>query len=221
MAAEDEHFFNTIHQYLVSQSRRGEKMDTENMLAKRFQVSRYRIRQVLDQLSQMGVLERAQKRGMSLTEVKPDVLARNVYNQLAVNCFDVREYLEARLSLMEGTIGLSVTRMTPVLLSRLDQTVQQLQGCIEVHAAALKLHSAFQRTLIEASGNRVIQVLAYALLENWYNLLETSTLDTAFFSTALDSDRAILKAVKVGDSEEAKKLLTSLLRSEMLYLISH
>ena len=63
---DEESLFRDIHSHLMLQAREGQKMDTEMKLAERFNVSRYRVRRVLDILSRMGVVHRAQKRGLTL-----------------------------------------------------------------------------------------------------------------------------------------------------------
>lgn len=212
--------FRDIHQYLVGQARRGEKMDTETQLAARFQVSRYKIRKILDQLSQMGVVDRAQKRGMTFSEVTPAVLAHNIAGQIAVSAFDVREHFEARKSLESEVLPLALMRVTPLMLSKMSEALAKMKGCLDVALAALKLHMEFHRLIMEASGNRVLQAFSLALLEHWYRLLEKSeALDAAFFSAALESDQALLRAIRLGSGDEAQKILGELLQREMICLI--
>lgn len=217
---EEDILFRDIHQYLVNQSRTGEKMDTETQLATRFQVSRYKVRKILDQLSQMGVVDRAQKRGMTFAEVTPAVLAHNISEQIAVSAFDVREHFEARLSLEREILPLALMRVTPLMLSKMDESLSKLKGCLDVNGAALKIHTGFHRQVMEACGNRVLEGFALALLEHWYGLLEQGgELGASFFSDALESDLELLRAIKVGDGQAAEKIVSELLRREMLCLI--
>lgn len=213
--------FQDIHNPLIEQNRRGEKMDTEMQLAERFNVSRYRVRRVLDQLSQMGVVDRAQKRGMTVNSVTPERLTQSFSSQLEVASFDIREFLEARIGIETEIILLSVMRVTPVLIGQLDQTLRQMRACIESPSAALAFHTTFHKLLIEAGGNRVFQVFALALLEHWNKLLlQTEALDPAFFAQIMDADQELLTAVKVGDESRAKRVLADELRQEMVYLIN-
>ena len=62
----DNKLFEKIRDHLQSQARNGERIDTETELAKRFGVTRYRIRKELDVLTQMGILVRTPKRGTSV-----------------------------------------------------------------------------------------------------------------------------------------------------------
>lgn len=218
---DEDALFRDIHRHLVDQARRGEKMDTETQLAEHFQVSRYRIRKILDQLSQMGVVNRAQKRGMVLSEVTPAVFAHNITEQIEVSAFDVREHYEARLAIEKEILPLAIMRVTPLMLSQMDESLARMKGCLVVDSAALKLHISFQRQIMEACGNRVLAVFALSLLEYWYRLLEQSAehLDAAFFVDTLESDQQLLKLIKVGDEAGAQKLLAQQHRREMLYLI--
>ena len=222
MASDDDNLFRDIHRFLLSQARQGEKMDTETMLADRFQVSRYRIRRVLDQLSQMGVVDRAQKRGMTLSQVTPDFLARNICAQISVSNFDIHEFLEALTSIENEVVKLSVMRITPVALGQLTTTLNQFESCLEVHEAALKMHTTFHRQLCEACGSRILLSYALASLEHWHSLLEEcDTLNAAFFSSALETDRELLDAVQADDVESAQAIIDAQLRDELTYLIKH
>ena len=51
---DEESLFRDIHNHLIHQAQEGGKMDTEMKLAERFNVSRYRVRRVLDILTRMG-----------------------------------------------------------------------------------------------------------------------------------------------------------------------
>ena len=48
---DEESLFRDIHNHLIHQAQEGGKMDTEMKLAERFNVSRYRVRRVLDILA--------------------------------------------------------------------------------------------------------------------------------------------------------------------------
>ena len=66
---DEESLFRDIHNHLIHQAQEGGKMDTEMKLAERFNVSRYRVRRVLDILTRMGIIHRAQKRGLTVLDL--------------------------------------------------------------------------------------------------------------------------------------------------------
>ena len=57
---DEESLFRDIHRHLLHRAKEADAVDTEATLAERFNVSRYRVRRVLDKLAQLGVVARAQ-----------------------------------------------------------------------------------------------------------------------------------------------------------------
>ena len=202
---DEESLFRDIHSHLLRQAREGGKMDTETKLAERFQVSRYHVRQVLAVLSQMGIVERTQKKGMTITSPQPEQLSRHIENQLKIGRFDVRELAEARVLFDTDLIRLAVRRITPANLGLLTDIVRQMTGCVEFRQAFLKFHLRFWQTVFEAAGNRVLQVFATSLLVQSAEYLEkhTDELEPVWFSDMLEADREVLAAFRRGDEEGA------------------
>lgn len=197
-------------------------MDTETKLAKRFQVSRYRVRLVLDKLSQMGVITRAQKRGMTLDKVSTEKLAENFTTQLTLAEFDLREFLEARIALANEIAPLVVMRATPACLGKLSDLVSQMQGAADVKSAVLTFHMQFQEALFAASGNRVLEVYSLALNRTWRGFIDdVGDPDARMIETVLDADREALKSLRIGDARRLAEVLSRALREEMLHLIEH
>lgn len=202
---DEESLFRDIHSHLLRQAREGGKMDTETKLAERFQVSRYHVRQVLAVMSQMGIVERTQKKGMTITSPRPEQLSRHIENQLKIGRFDVRELAEARVFFDTDLIRLAVRRITPANLGLLTDIVRQMTGCVEFRQAFLKFHLRFWQTVFEAAGNRVLQVFATSLLVQSAEFLEkhTDELGPVWFSDLLEADREVLAAFRRGDEEGA------------------
>ncbi len=204
---DEESLFRDIHSHLLRQSREGVKIDTEHKLADRFQVSRYQVRRVLAVLSQMGVLERTQKRGISISTLEPEMLSRQIESQIKIGRFDARELYEARNLFDYDLLTLAVRRMTPAALSELGDIYRQMEGCIEFRGAALKLHQKFWQTIFEAAGNRVLQVMATALLVHSIDYLDkhSEELPPVWYSDMLAADGAVLEAIKTESLEKGKE----------------
>lgn len=218
---DEESLFMDIHRHLVKQAKDGTGIDTEASLAELFEVSRYRVRRVLDKLEQLGVIERAQKKGVVILPPNPDLLAENIQSQLLVSRYDLREVTEARFRTEMDLLGLCMRRLTPVLLGQLESKLRQMQRCIEFHQAALKLHNEFHRLLIEASGNRILYGFAYSLLNLEDSLLsEQKHIDHEFVSSLATGDWQLCEALKAQDEQTAKDSLATILERETHYLAS-
>ena len=122
---DEESLFRDIHNHLIHQAQEGGKMDTEMKLAERFNVSRYRVRRVLDILTRMGIIHRAQKRGLTVLDPEPEKLSKNIGSQLTVSGFNAMEDLEARMLIEHAVLELAVKRLTPMTAGRLTEKVGQ------------------------------------------------------------------------------------------------
>lgn len=112
--------FATFITTFLRQAKAGERIDTETELATRFNVTRYKVRKALSVLSQMGVVDRAPKRGMTVNALGPKNLSAQIQVQMDIANFDIREFIEARQLIEVNIIPLAIRRMTPALLGRLE-----------------------------------------------------------------------------------------------------
>ena len=213
---DEESLFRDIHSHLMLQAREGQKMDTEMKLAERFNVSRYRVRRVLDILSRMGVVHRAQKRGLTLVSPEPEDLSKSIGSQIQSVGFNAMEFSEARDLMESAVLSLTVKRMTPMQLGRLADTFSQLERVNLSPVAALSIHKSFHSLFLEGCGNRVLQVFSAALIT--YFEKTTPRLpqnDPAFFMNIARQERELLRAIQHGDEEEARALLSKHLREQV------
>ena len=120
---DEEALFRDIHHHILRQAKAGERIDTETELATRFNVTRYKVRKALSVLSQMGVVDRAPKRGMTVNALGPKNLSAQIQVQMDIANFDIREFIEARQLIEVNIIPLAIRRMTPALLGRLEDAI--------------------------------------------------------------------------------------------------
>lgn len=215
---DEESLFRSIHAHLLKQSRAGAEPDTEAGLADRFKVSRYHVRQALDVMTQMGIVTRTQKRGISFTEPEPNDISRQIESHIKIGNFDAFELNEARRLFDTGLLSLAVRRLPPAAMGTLSSIVANMEGCIEFRRAALKFHCQFWETVFKGSGNRVLQVFATSLLFHTMNYLETRAdeLEDSWYSDMLSLDREVLKALRAEDGERAQSLITDWLQKELM-----
>ena len=105
-----DNLFEQIRDHLQEQAKNGGRIDTETELAKRFGVTRYRIRKELDILTQMGILVRTPKRGTTVREVGASSLRNQIQMRFDVANFDVQEFIEAR-ALVECSLMSLICRL--------------------------------------------------------------------------------------------------------------
>ena len=207
---DEEVLFRDIHHHILRQAKAGERIDTETELASRFNVTRYKVRKALSVLSQMGVVDRAPKRGMTVNALGPKNLSAQIQVQMDIANFDIREFIEARLLIEVDIIPLAIRRMTPALLGRLEDAIDRIEANAGDTTEADRWDREFHLLLLEACGNRVLQVFSAALVTYFEKTTENLPHnDPQFFIDIARKERALLAAIKAGREEEAKSLLRS------------
>ncbi len=216
VASDEDTLFRDIHKHILRQAKAGGRIDTETELAKHFNVTRYKVRKALSVLSQMGVVDRAPKRGMTINALGPKNLSSQIQVQMDIANFDIREFIEARLLIEVDIIPLAIRRMTPALLGRLEDAINRIEANAADTDEADRWDRTFHLLLLEACGNRVLQVFSGALVT--YFEKTTSHLpqnDPDFFLDIAHKERELLHAIKCGEEERAKTLLANHLREQV------
>lgn len=211
---DEEILFRSIHRHLLERSRAGHQPDTEAGLADRFCVSRHHVRQALDVMTQMGIVTRTQKRGISFAEPGPDDISRQIESHLKIGNFDAYELNEARRLFDTGLISLAVASAArPVRHPILDR--HEHGGLHRIPSCRTQVP---WETVFKGSGNRVLQVFATSLLLHTMNYLESRAdeLEDSWYSDMLTLDKQVLNALRVEDGERAQALVTEWLRKELM-----
>ncbi|MFR3635212.1 MAG: FadR/GntR family transcriptional regulator, partial [Sutterella sp.] len=123
----EEILFHQIHQHILEQAKNNGHIDTEAELAARFNITRYKVRKALSVLAQMGIIDRAPKRGMKVNTLEPKNLSAQIQVQMDIANFDIREFIEARLLIEVDIIPLAIRRMTPAMLGRLENAIEEIE----------------------------------------------------------------------------------------------
>ncbi|HAW44734.1 MAG TPA: FadR family transcriptional regulator [Sutterella sp.] len=204
----DDGLFQKIKDHLQRQAKEGGRIDTEMQLCERFGVTRYRIRKELDVLTQMGILERSPKRGTKVREMGENVLKSQIQERFDIANFDVQEFLEARILIECSLIEIVTRRLTPQMYSRLEACLIAIEKNADQALIADENDRNFHLLLLEACGNRVLQVFSSVLVAYFDRTSDkVATLDQAFFLDCAKKERQILLAIRKNDAQKATELL--------------
>lgn len=158
----DEAFLEAFRAYLQEVFRqKGQKLETEQQLAKRFGVTRYRIRKALQEFDRSGMLKRVKRAGSLVTDFDPVNLAGDLHYRLTAGC-GVDEFTDARLWFLEASAEQWVERVTPTTLTQLQEVVDGVARAANEREASDKLRD-FWTKLVATSGNRIVESVAGAL----------------------------------------------------------
>ena len=103
----DEKFREAFDTYMFEcLQQKGQKLPTENALAEKFGVTRYKVRKEMERLNQAGVLQRVKHGGTTVTQVTPTDFAQRLDMQFRVAHFSAATYAQTTDCLLTGIVPL-------------------------------------------------------------------------------------------------------------------
>jgi DNA-binding FadR family transcriptional regulator len=180
----------------------GERLPTEHELARRFRVSRPILREALQTLRTLGVVETRPKVGMRVLPFDPESL----FSQVAPRIRTAKErsaLFELRCLLEPAVLPLVKQRASRADLDRLEAT---LRPPLKNAAEGLARDLAFHEELWRLTGNPFIYSLRGLLLRFFADVGRRRVSDAAVRKTNAEH-LAIVRALKNGDVELAQHLM--------------
>ena len=202
--------FESIKDYLLDEANRKAdgRIETETELATRFNTSRYKVRQALSTLVQMGMLERAPRRGSLLKNVGQSSINDQLLMQFDLSGFDISEFTEARILVECAIIPLATRRIFPAMLSKLENELRLIEENADNPQIADQHDRDFHLLLLQASGNRVLQVFSDVLIAYFEKTRESlPDNDCQYFLDTASKQREILSYIKKGDAQMDSELM--------------
>ncbi len=158
--------FESLHEMIATgQFQRGQKLPSQDELAKQFGVSRNTLREAVNKLSAMGLLSPQQGVGIVVESPHPAGYLSTLSGQFLLDPLSVREFIEARICIERAAVRLAVVHAD-------DHTVRLLQRIVGDQKQALengdfeeftRQDAAFHMELSQASGNRVLMKFLQAI----------------------------------------------------------
>ena len=211
--------FESIKNYLLDDANRNAdgRIETETELAVRFNTSRYKVRQSLSTLVQMGMLERSPRRGSVLKNLEQHNINHQLLMQFDLSGFDITEFTEARILIECAIIPLATRRIFPAMLSKLENELRLIEENADNPQVADRHDRDFHLLLLQASGNRVLQVFSDVLITYFEKTRESLPAnDRQYFLDTAAKQREILFHIKKGDAQMASELMRAHLLEKRL-----
>ena len=179
-----------ILSYIVTNKLRpGDKLQSEEEMARNFNLSRVSVREGLRGLKFLGMLKSTTSRGTVIQEMDFSILARCLGFQIAISDISYRQLLEARLAIEIGALELICGRLSPVQIRKLRKLADSSRknNSAEEIARDHRLDNEFHKQLLTYSKNEM--------------LISFSKLVEIFFSRIIDDD-VLASNAAVSDHEE-------------------
>jgi GntR family transcriptional repressor for pyruvate dehydrogenase complex len=186
----------------------GEKLPPERELAISLNVSRPPLREALNTLQGMGLIEIQQG---NRTYVRP-ITTRSIYDPLVsftkdspeniLRVFEVRKYLDI------GSVSLAAERATQKEITELEKIVRQMEDDLRNDRLGAKADIDFHNKIAEATKNPIyihVVVTVYDLLQEEIRIAWGDVFNNLESKTALlEQHKTILGAIKLHDPEAAR-----------------
>ncbi|MGA2455810.1 MAG: FadR/GntR family transcriptional regulator [Solirubrobacteraceae bacterium] len=189
----------------ISELEPGARVPSERELTRDLGVGRSTVREALNGLALLGVVEIRHGQGVFVVDRKdedggPDALQRALMKGLT------QEFLEARLVVEVEIVGLAAQRRTDADLQHILDTIQQLEQArgapVEL---ALEPATQFNVAVAEAAHNEVLAAVEESfvglMIERASELYDSDE----FREWDIAEHRRILEAIRDGDSDLAKR----------------
>jgi DNA-binding FadR family transcriptional regulator len=197
-------------QILEGSLKEGDRFPNQIDFARQLGVSRLSLREALNTLTQLGIIEQRPKVGTIVKSTNAGLWAEKPPAPMLSDSAATLELLDARITIETRVAALAAQRISPKELSTLAKDVGRMRSCLEKHDVDgyMKHDMSFHSTIAEASRNRYLIhmfINIRGLMECFMN--EAFHLKPTSMGSSYDFHDAIYQALKSGDADRATALV--------------
>lgn len=184
----------------------GEKLPSENDLAKSFGVSRITIRQALSKLTTLGILETRTGEGSFVKELTPGIYVNEIIPYVYLGKDSMREVFEFRMIIEVGSAEMAAYKMTEEELLALEESVDRLESYSEDLDKYVEEDLEFHTIIAESTRNSLIMQMNSIVRDVMRETISSLT-EKVGMGIGKKYHRLLLEALKERDGELAKELM--------------
>jgi GntR family transcriptional repressor for pyruvate dehydrogenase complex len=185
----------------------GAKIPSENALGVALGVSRVSIREALQMLVSLGLLETRHGGGTYVREYSGEILFNPLLPMLALDTPDILHVLEYRKIVEKGIVSLVVKRAgNAAIIEELEHTLRAMEGHKNDTRTFAQADLSFHLALAKATGNPVV-VKVNAVITDILKVSMYGIVDLLGTKDGLNYHRRILDAIKAQDGPLAESLM--------------
>jgi GntR family transcriptional repressor for pyruvate dehydrogenase complex len=192
----------------------GEKLPSQDDLARRFGISRNTLREAIYKLTAMGLLTAKHGVGTIVNISSASNYMASLGDHLLMEGSTVREFFEARILIEKATVMLAAWRATSDDLTKLEEALSRQEEAFRT--GDLKEFSRrdaeFHLELANAAKNSVLLKFLETLRDMLNRFIEEVNLLPGAVETALLLHRKILDAISSQDADASEREMLSHLR---------
>ena len=214
-----EEIFEQLESMLIEGTwKPGDKIPSENELSETFGVSRMTVRQALQKMKALGLIETRSGSGSYVRQVNPDDSLQDLVPLMVLGDTSQQQVFQFREIIDAESIRIATPIATTEDLSRLEELLGKMKQSADngdgekFSEYDLKFHMG----IVEMTGNPLIirtnQILQAVLAESMNSVIEKMR-----FAPGLDYHEKILNAMKDKDAHLAEKLMREHIRQNYHY----
>jgi len=184
----------------------GAKIPSENALAVALGVSRVSIREALQMLASLGLLETMQGGGTHVREYSGEIFLNPLLPMLALDTPDILHVLEYRKMVEKGIVSLVVKRAGSAEIEGLERAFKAMEGRRNDARAFAQADLNFHLDLAKATRNPVV-IKVNAVITDILKISMYGIVDALGTKDGLYYHRRILDAIKAGNGPRAESLM--------------
>ncbi len=194
------------HRMVAGDLNVGDKLPNQNVLSKEFGVSRTSLREAMNILDLLGVIEQKPGFGTVIRKKVPQINPEGLRPTLLADKKTTRELLEARLIIETGTVRLTAQNATDKQARALAVLVDEMQTCLD--SSEFKKYSLvdlkFHNQIAALSKNRFLKEAFVSIKQHMELFItEHTTLLSYVLEDSQEHHHAICKAILAHDPERA------------------
>lgn len=197
-----------LKQYILdNRLQNGDKLPSENALSRQLGVSRNSVREAVQSLASLGILEVRRGSGLYVKGFTLQPLIDNLQYSVLFDLRELEDLLQVREVLESGMVDLALQRLTSDRLEMLDALVEQMRHNARSGIPLVEPDRAFHIELFRPVDNAILiqlQEIFWSTLRKALN--QTQIADSNPVRTA-EAHGAILGAVRTGDAAAVRRAL--------------
>ena len=189
----------------------GSKLPSQNELVEYFGVSRTGIREALQMMAVLNLIEIKPGLGCFVKRVSPEYIIHADVLSILLEKESVMDVIETRKLVESGIAALATERALPEDYWKMEDVLIAIDRSIQKNESIAVISTEFHCALAEASHNAVLAKLLRSftqLMAKAGQLLEDSVEDLGKFKRhALKTHQDLFDVIKQGDPEKSRKAL--------------
>ena len=185
----------------------GEKFPSENELADAFGVSRMTVRQAIQKLAVLGLLETKLGEGSYVREFSPGICMNQIIPVIFLGANSILEVLEFRTVVEGKTAELAALKATDSDISDLEESLNQMKQYKHDVKRFSEADLDFHYKLATITRNSIL-TKTYHIINDAMRMAMEQIVSVCGFSDGLHYHKLILDAIRDHDGATAKSIMT-------------